>query len=130
MIYNKAVEDLFFNTQHAGVLNCAEPFTVCSRIGLEKNKCSELYLACDERGLIAKAVFKAMGDPFLLAGFEWLCRKIEHTPLAAHPCLDYSMIVDALSIPQIRYSAAVLIETSYRQAIDSLGQTYLEKENE
>lgn len=130
MNYNKKTEELFFDTQHAGVLDLAKPFTICSRINLEKNKCSELYLACDENGLITQVYFKALGDPYLIAGFEWLCRSIEHTELRKHPCIDYSMIVDVLSIPKIRYAAAVLVETSYRQAINSLKQAFLEKNHE
>ncbi|OGV48469.1 MAG: hypothetical protein A3F46_05030 [Legionellales bacterium RIFCSPHIGHO2_12_FULL_42_9] len=120
MIYNKKIEELFFDTQHAGVLNCAEPLTVCSRISLEKNKCSELYIACDEQGLITQVCFKALGNPYLIVGFEWLCRKIEHTQLDAHPCIDYSMIALELSVPKIHYAAAVLVETNYRQAIKLL----------
>ena len=130
MIYNKAVEALFFDTQHAGVLDCAEPFTVCSRIGIEKNQCSELYLQCDTWGVITEAYFKAMGSPYVIAGFEWLCRKMVNTNVNTHPCIEYSMMVDALSIPKIRYAAAVLVETNYREAIDLLRQVFLEKNHE
>lgn len=124
MIYNEKVETLFFDTQHAGVLDCTEPLTVCSRLSLDKNKCSELYLSCDEKGVITRLSFKALGDPYLLAGFEWLCREVENTKLDAHPSVDYSTIVAALSIPKINYAAAVLVETNYRQAITLLRQAF------
>ncbi len=130
MIYNDKIENLFFDTQHAGELNCAKPLTICSRMSLNNHQLTALYLACDEKGWITQAYFKALGDPYLIASFEFLCRQIEHTPLDSHPCVDHAMMVDALLIPKNKYAAAVLVETNYRQAIKLLKQSFLEKNNE
>ena len=130
MLYHDNLEKLFFDVQHAGVLHCTKPLTVCCRTNVEKNKNCALYLACDKKGLITQVCFKALGDPYVIASFEWLCRQIELTELKIHPLIDYVMIVDALMIPKARYAAAVLVETNYHQAIHLLKQAFLEKNHE
>ena len=127
MNYNKLTTSLFFDLQHVGELDCALPMTVCSRISVAKNQCSELYLACDQNGWITQAYFKALGEPYLIAGLEWLCRNIVHTSIETHPNIDHAMIVDALSIPEAQYAVALLVETNYRQAIQLLTQKWVEK---
>ena len=129
MSYNKQVSALFFDTRHAGVLDCEGPLTVCKRIQLAPNQCSELYLQCDDRGLITRAQFKASGSPYLIAGLEWLCRTVLNTALEVQPIFSHTRLVEELHIPKAQYAVALLVETIYLQAIHLLKQQFLEKKH-
>lgn len=122
MMETALFKSLFFDPQHVGELDCNQPLIACSRSMLSKNKCCVLYLACDKKGIIVKATYQVMGEPYLIAGLEWLCRQLVNTPLSQHPCINYHQLVDALSIPKARVPSAVLIETNYLQAINDLKQ--------
>ena len=122
IIDNENMRALFFDLQHIGECDLLDPLCVRERIVMGKNTQMDLYLACDQQGMLTKACFKAMGDPYLLVGLEWLCRQIEGTLLASHPLLNYAMILETLDIPRLRYPAILLIDTHYRLAVQSLQQ--------
>lgn len=124
IIDNEIVQSLFFDLQHVGELDLSQPLSICEQVEMGKSKQMNLYLACDQRGVITAARFKAMGDPYLLVGLEWLCRHIENSLLASHPFLDYEVILNSLDIPRLRYPAILLIDTHYRQAVKSLQQQW------
>lgn len=108
MHYNSLVEELFFNTQHEGKLEQG-PDVVCGAIDLAKTKSIHLYLAFDKQGNILKTAFKVSGNPYLVAGLEWLCRKLEGRNMIAVPTLDYQLIMQELAIPKNSYPTALLI---------------------
>lgn len=124
IIDNENIRALFFDLKHIGELDISQPLCTRERIVMGKTKQMDLYLACDRRGIITEAHFKAMGDPYLLVGLEWLCRRIEHSLLASHPFLDYEVILQNLEIPRLRYPAILLIDTHYQQAVKSLQQQW------
>ena len=129
MIYNEQIEALFFNARHVGVLDCLEPLTICSRKQLSTNstKTSELYLRCDESGLITQARFKVTGNPYLIASFEYLCRHVVHTAIQEPPTLDHIFLIKALSIPAIHYAPVLLVEAHYYHALELLKKIFGEK---
>ncbi len=118
MIYSQNVIQLFFDTRHAGMLDCTQSLTVCSHINTASNQIINLYIACDTARYIQQACFQTTGNPYLIAGLEWLCRWLKNQPIDIHPCLDYHIIITELEIPTIHYPTAILIDTSYRAAIN------------
>jgi nitrogen fixation NifU-like protein len=115
MNYNKLVESYFFEPQHIGILDSTQPRTICSR-----NVDFELYLAANEKGVIVQATFKANGNPYLIAGFEWVCRQLQGTAVNQHPRFNYQDLVQILEIPQSSYPTALLVEKGYCQGVEAL----------
>lgn len=121
MNYNKLVERCFFHPEHVGSLDPAQPDTVVSRIGDKTRGASfDLYVSCGPGGEIREARFQARGNPYVIAGLEWLCAQLQGSLIARHPRLDYHEIVRQLSIPRTQYPVAVLIERAYRSVIQQM----------
>lgn len=119
--YNKLVESCFFQAQHVGTLDCSRADTVCVSVEEQRNGIRlDLYLSCQTDGLIDKACFRACGNPYVIAGAEYLCRRLQGTSAKEHPCLDYHELVRQLGIPRVQYPLAVLIERAYHQAIQHI----------
>ncbi len=116
--YNAKIAELFFNTSHAGVLNCQQPLTVCYYCNTQHhNTYLELYLRCNLNKQIIQTKFKTFGNPYLIAGLEWLCQNLENTSINRHPWITAAIISDTLQIPKIEYTIALFIETSYNKII-------------
>jgi nitrogen fixation NifU-like protein len=117
-MYNKRVEGYFFNPKHVGILDLSENYTASYRGGeAGRGDVIDLYLHCDEQGLIINARFKAYGNPYLLAGAEWLCERLEGSTINEHPCIAYNHLLQELEIPKAGLSVALLIEESYRELV-------------
>lgn len=118
MMYNELVESCFFAPKHVGTVDLSKPFSVCYRGGeAGRGDVFDLYLQCDSHGDIRKACFKAYGNPYLVAGAELLCQRLEGSNIEDHPQFDYSWLVEQLEIPKTRYPVALQIEDGYRELI-------------
>lgn len=129
MSYNQLVEDCFFYPKHVGIPD-SNPlwFRVFSDINDKSGKgrfC--LYMSMDNAGNIVQARFKAQGNPYLIAGLEWLCRQSEGVCLKEQKSPDYRALVNALEIPVTYYAEALLIEKAWRQLMLALTSQYEEK---
>ena len=127
--YPSIVTELFFNINHAGVLDCSQAFTICNDNKQDKNFNIKLYLQANLENIIELAKFKTNGNPYIIAGCEWLCQQIEHTDLNIHPYINYSIINNVLQLPKPYYPIALLIENSYNKAITLLNNKLNNKLN-
>lgn len=119
MMYNKVVQDCFFLPKHVGVLDLTASFTVhfgSSQINQSMTKI-ELYLQCTESALVYKACFKAIGNPYVIASLEWLCRQIEGRELSQLPAINYQILVKELDIPTHQYPIALQVEDVYKEVL-------------
>lgn len=121
MTYNKLIENCFFEPQHVGSLDAGKAGVVHSRIsGALKGYCFDLYAAYDAKGFIGQSCFKAQGNPYLIAGVEWICRELAGTAIHQHPCLDYRLLIEKLAIPANQYPIALLLEEGYRAVVNKI----------
>lgn len=120
MMYNKLVQDCFFQPRHVGVLDVTDPLVAHYSYKMMHQKpiiLIELYMQCSRVGLINKACFKANGNPYVLAALEWLCQKIEGTNITNSPSINYQMLINVLEIPNSQYPVALVIEDVYKEAL-------------
>ncbi|MGQ3890412.1 iron-sulfur cluster assembly scaffold protein [Legionella sp. CNM-4043-24] len=131
MNYNKTVEQYFFQARHAGTLDTRQANTVMCRMGEKAHgACFELYLSCLATGEIVAARFLAYGNPYVIAGLEWLCTEMQGTFISEHPRLDYHEIVRKLAIPATQYAVAVLIERGYQSVVEKMNERLQGKQDE
>jgi|GEM_PF-1729807 len=128
MNYNEVVESCFFEPHHVGVLDCTQAFTVCGKAGTQEQY--DLYLQCDETGKIIDSAFKAYGNPYLVAGVEWICRQLKGSNINQHPYLDYKMLVQELAIPKNYYPIALLMEKGYKNTIALMKKKFEGEDND
>lgn len=109
---------MFFQPQHAGILDCNEAYTVHARAGYPgRQGYFDVYLQCDNAGLVKKARFRAFGNPYLIAGLELLCGQLENSYLNEHPCFNHRELADRLELPKKQQQLVFLIETGYLNVI-------------
>lgn len=119
MMYNKIVQDCFFLPKHVGVLDLSASLTVHFRskqINQSMTKI-DLYLQCTETALIYKACFKTIGNPYVIAALEWLCRQIEGRALDNLPLINYQILIKELEIPTHQYPVAIQVEDVYKEVL-------------
>lgn len=109
MMYNNTVIECFFNTRHVGKLDEALPYTVCYQQTQKGQGMLVLSLQCDKNGLIEKILYKTNGNPYLIAALEWSCRQLKGTPLESITKINYSLLLDTLTIPTRHYPLAVQV---------------------
>jgi nitrogen fixation NifU-like protein len=125
MNYNEIVEGLFFHTDHQGVITCDEPRTVGFSIpGAGKLAGCQLYLQCNEKGLIKKARFKAYGNPYLISGLEWICRQLQGTVLENSSYWTAQFFIELLDIPKYKQSAAFLLEDISTKTVNLMQEKF------
>ena len=118
MMYNEIVQTCFFAPTHVGVLDLSKPLTLHyhrGEVGL--GGVLDFYLLCDKGGLVLKARFKAYGNPYLIAGAEWLCQQLEGSLIEEHPQFDSVLLLQKLAIPKARYPVALQIVEGYREMV-------------
>ena len=118
MMYNKIVNDFFFAPQHVGTIDLLDPLVVCFRSNREH--CSvviELYIQCNNKGLITKACFKTNGNPYVIACLEWLCRQMIDKEIDKLPCFNYQLLMKELEIPTSQYPVTLQIEEAGKEAL-------------
>lgn len=118
MMYNKNIEDCFFSPNHSDVIDLDQPYSSHYRSAQSgKNVVIDLYMLCSVDKAVLKACFKAVGNPYLIAGLEWLCRRIEGLNLTQLLPSYYEQIITDLEIPAHQYPIAVLIDTTYKELL-------------
>lgn len=129
MSYNKLVEDCFFYPRHVGVVDVNPSwFTAFSENHDKSGRGSlMLYMSMDNSGNIVQTRFKALGNPYLIAGLEWLCRQSEGLLLQEQIKPDYRVLVNVLELPAKYYAEALLIEKAWHKVMLALTSQYGEK---
>lgn len=119
MIYNKIVQDCFFQPRHVGVLDTTQPLTVLfsSRQQNPSNTLIDLSMQCTKNGLVKKICFKVTGNPYVVAALEWLCRQIEGRQFTDLPVIDYLLLIKELEIPNKHYPIALQVENVYKEVL-------------
>ncbi|HAT1844732.1 TPA: iron-sulfur cluster assembly scaffold protein [Legionella pneumophila] len=118
MMYNKIVQDYFFQPQHKGTLDLNDPFV----IGVQSQPANQLntvhfYIKYDKDKTISRARFKTNGNPYVIAAMEWVCCQIEGKTLKALPLIDFQILINVLQMPNSQYPVAVQIEGIYKEAL-------------
>lgn len=127
MDYNKILEDVFFELKHVGVLDCSYPLTVCGRKGNNRSAFFDLYLSCNQDGVIRGACYKVYGNPYLIVSLEWICRQMENKDLKQALSLDHKQLITQLEIPARYYPLAILAVDGACQLVEQLKQLFEEK---
>lgn len=125
--YNQLVETCFFAPLMVGTLDVALANCVHYRGGLEGF--IDLYLQADTNHQIKYARFKARGNPYLLAGAEYVCRLLQGLDLNTHSSIDYKVLMKELALPYKYQSIALLVADTGNQAVYLL-QEKMKLENE
>lgn len=121
MIYNKLVTECFFHPQHVGILDCSQPFSMYFKIGeITTGNAIEYYLLFNEEHVILKARFKAYGNPYLIAGAEWICQQLQGSDIAEHPRFNYAGLIEKLAVPKEHYPIAIFLEKSYLSIVNQM----------
>lgn len=119
MMYNKVVQDCFFLPRHVGLMDLSAPLTVHFSSSQKNQSFTtiDLYLQCIKNGLIKRACFRATGNPYVIAGLEWLCRQIEGRSLDNLAPINYQLLIKELEIPTNQYPIALQVEDVYKEVL-------------
>lgn len=117
MIYNKIVYDCFFYPRHVGTIDPSQVDTIMVRNEQKGQALIEFYLQHGQDRGITRACFKTNGNPFLVAGLEWLCRRIEGRIFDEIDPLDYQLLVNELAIPVTQYPLALRIVAVFKESL-------------
>jgi len=116
-MYNALIEDCFFQPKHVGSIDLSLPLAVHSRKGNTNSNIIDLYMQCNDKGFIERICFKSNGNPYIIAGLEWLCRQLTASFLPDLVLPDYQLLVEKLEIPTNQYPVALQIEGVFKEAL-------------
>lgn len=117
-MYNKLVEEYFFDPKHVGFINADEPLAVHNRMSQEGQPLViDFYLQCTQGQMIKRACYQTNGNPYVIAALEFVCRQIEGLNLKQLPEIGYQQLVTALEIPNAQYPSAIQVEKIYKNAL-------------
>ena len=122
MMYNKTVQDYFFSPQHVGLIDLSSDLTVVFANTQKDQGTIEFYMQCTQDGIIQRVCFKTNGNPYLIAGLEWLCRQVEGLPLDKAPQIDYQELINDLNIPVSQYPLALRIVGIYKETLSLMNK--------
>lgn len=109
----------FDKPQQLGKLDRSKPTVVYCRIGSEKiGEILDLYLNIDSKQKIKDVKFKALGNPYLIAGASFLCKKVLGLKVNEAEQISYQDIMNYLQFPTAKQATAVMLESALKQAID------------
>lgn len=130
MMYNKIVQECFFSPVHVGIIALDAPLSVhCRSPETGKGVLIDFYLQCTADKIVHKACFKAIGNPYVIASLEWLCRQIEGKNLDQLPPINYQMLVNELEIINTQYPVAIQVESVYKEALVLMRNKFEEYES-
>lgn len=109
MMYNKIVQDYFFSPQHVGSIDNNDPFAAVFKSKQKDQGDIEVYLQSNLDRAIVRACFKTNGNPYLIAGLEWLCRQLEGQLIDTIPKINYQELIKILEIPVAQYPLALRV---------------------
>lgn len=130
MMYNEIVRDCFFLPKHVGVIDVTKPYVTFFRANQKKQVHTELYMHCDDNGLITKLRFKTNGNPYVIAALEWVCRQTEGQGIQALIPCTYQQIIRALAIPAAQYPVALHVEDVYKEVLALMKKKFEGKNND
>lgn len=117
MMYNKIIKDCFFFPQHVGVIDLNDEGAVVVKNSQKGQGTIEFYMQCGRDQLILRVCFKSNGNPYLIAGLEWLCRQLEGRTTDDVPQIDYQLIIKELNIPVAQSPLALRIAAVYKEIL-------------
>jgi len=127
MIYNKLLEDCFFNSRHVGRMNKdSRDVEILENHLPGRGGTIQLSVRCNNQGIIKQACFKAYGNPYMIASLEWVCRQLADKSIHDLSNIDYQQIVRLFEIPDTQYPVALRIEDIYNEMVLKLKKKYLE----
>lgn len=115
MMYNKIVQDYFFLPKHVGIIDINHALAVMVKNSQKDQGTIEFYMQCNSEGTIVRACFKTNGNPYVIAGLEWLCRQLEGKAIDNVPQIDHVLIIKNLDIPIAQYPIALRIVGIYKE---------------
>ena len=121
MIYNELVTRCFFQSQHVGILDCSQPYSMCCKVGeVIYGSAIDYYFFFNEKRFILTARFKAYGNPYLIAGAEWICQQLQGSYMDDYPPINSAMLIEKLGIPKAHYPIGVFLEKSYLSIVNQM----------
>jgi len=117
MMYNEIIRDCFFFPRHVGVIDLSLPVSVVVKNNLKNKDNIELYMHCSQDGTMQSVCFKSNGNPYVIAGLEWLCRELEGKNINSLPQINYQLMIKELAIPTVQYPVALRIEKAYKEIL-------------
>lgn len=117
MMYNNTVYDYFFSPRHVGIIELNHDLVVVFKNKQKGQGTIEFYMQCGQDRLIQKVCFKANGNPYLIAGLEWLCRQLEGQSLDKVPPIDYQLLINELDIPVTQYPLALRVVHIFKESL-------------
>lgn len=123
-MYNKTVQNYFFSPDHVGVIDLNQNLAVMVKNNQKGQGDIEFYMRCDAQKVIQTVRFKTNGNPYLIAGLEWLCRQIEKQNMDHLSLIDYQRLIKELDIPITQYPLAVRIIDVLKKTLVLMGKNY------
>lgn len=117
MMYNELTTCCFFSPKHVGIIDLANPLCAFYQGGNKREDSFELYLLCNKSGMVIKACFKAYGNPYLIAGAEWLCQQLEGHLIGSQQGISATVFIEQFAIPADRHSVALVLEDGYLEIV-------------
>jgi len=77
MNYKELVLQLFFNPEHACIFEHNQDYRVNQYIDASKTQQIEFYVAFQETGAPCSVRYKVRGNPYMIAGAEWMAQMVE-----------------------------------------------------
>ncbi|MFJ1267399.1 iron-sulfur cluster assembly scaffold protein [Legionella lytica] len=127
MMYNKTVLDYFFSPAHVGIIDLND-HTVVVTNNQKMQGTIELYMQCGRNRVIQRICFKTNGNPYLIAGLEWVCRQIEGKLIDELPPIDYQLLVKELDIPVAQYPLGLRIFSVFKETLILMNNKLLSNE--
>ena len=116
MMYNNTVRECFFYPRHAGVIDLSQDLVVVFKNNQKGQGNIEFYMQCGQDRVIQKIRFKTNGNPYLIAGLEWLGRQLEGQYIDAIRQIDYQLLINELDIPTPQYPLALRVVNVFKES--------------
>lgn len=117
MMYNKTVQDCFFAPRHVGRLDTNSHLVVCVTNHQAGQGTIEFYMQCQQDMSISRVCYKTNGNPYLVAGLEWLSRQLEGQSIEKILQIDYQVLIKELDIPVAQYPLALRIIGVFKEIL-------------
>jgi nitrogen fixation NifU-like protein len=117
MMYNNTVRDCFFSPRHVGVIDLSHKLAVVFKNNQKGQGIIEFYMQCGQDRVIQKVCFKTNGNPYLIAGLEWLCRQLEDQSIDKIQQIDYQLLIKELDLPVTQYPLALTIIGVFKEIL-------------
>ena len=118
MMYNKIVQDCFFEPRHIGsIVDSASLVAHLRGVQKAQGVVIDLFLQCSADGFVIRSCFKANGNPYVIAALEWVCRQIEGQHIDVLQASYYQHLISELGIPVNQSPVALQIDGVYQEVL-------------